>query len=57
MPNGWGNQKLYDLTIEFKETNKEAVIIYDRIGFRTVELIESDLSSNMEIIQIFPFFL
>lgn len=44
MPNGWGNQKLYYIKVEYREgTNTETIV--DRIGFRTVELIEDDLTS------------
>lgn len=46
MPNGWGNQKLYDLKIEYQEGSMETIVVRDRIGFRTVELIEDDLSSQ-----------
>lgn len=45
MPNGWGNQKLYDIEIKYEE-GTESAVVQDRIGFRTVELIEDDLSSN-----------
>lgn len=43
MPNGWGQQKLYDVKIEHQE-GTETVILQDRIGFRTVELVEDDLT-------------
>ncbi|KZS12421.1 Beta-mannosidase [Daphnia magna] len=43
MPNGWGQQKLYDVKLEFQE-GTETVTLQDRIGFRTVELIEDDLT-------------
>jgi hypothetical protein len=47
MPNGWGEQKLYDLKIEYQETGsaEPPVVLDEKIGFRTVELIEDDLPS------------
>lgn len=47
MPNGWGQQKLYDLKIEYQEIGADGtpVIVEEKIGFRTVELIEDDLPS------------
>ena len=46
MPNGWGQQKLYDLKVEFQEMDAEdPVILEEKIGFRTVELVEDDLPS------------
>jgi hypothetical protein len=46
MPNGWGQQKLYDVKIEYQENGvTPSVILEEKIGFRTVELVEDDLQS------------
>lgn len=49
MPNGWGNQMMYRLRLEFQEEGGsiEPFHLEDRIAFRTVELIEEDLSGNI----------
>ncbi|EFX88257.1 hypothetical protein DAPPUDRAFT_311672 [Daphnia pulex] len=48
MPNGWGEQKLYDMKIEYQETGsaEPPVVLDEKIGFRTVDLIEDDLPTG-----------
>ena len=48
MPNGWGNQMLYRLRLEFQEEGGSIApfALEDRIAFRTVELIEEDMSGT-----------
>ena len=48
MPNGWGKQKLYDIKIEYKEGSSGGSTIQDKIGFRTVELVEDDLPGTIQ---------
>jgi len=43
MPNGFGNQTLYSLTISYVEQTFSESKFIDRIGFRTVELVQDPL--------------
>ena len=42
MPNGWGRQTLYNIQIQYIE-GFETITLNDRIGFRTVQLVEDPL--------------
>ncbi|XP_025081545.1 beta-mannosidase-like isoform X2 [Pomacea canaliculata] len=46
-PNGYGNQSLYDVLITFTaDVTKEVSSVQRRIGFRTIELIQKNVSSD-----------
>ena len=45
MPNGWGRQTLYNIKIDYTE-GFETSTINDRIGFRTVELVEDPMKAG-----------
>lgn len=46
MPNGWGEQKLYAISVEYAEDGT-SLAVEDRLGFRTVELVEDDLPGKI----------
>lgn len=48
MPNGWGNQKMYNIRLEFQEGGSLGgyFMLEDRIAFRTIELVEEDMSGK-----------
>lgn len=46
MPNGYGNQILYRLSVDYWETDRTAFSGEIKIGFRTVELIEDALETR-----------
>jgi hypothetical protein len=48
MPNGYGNQTLYNIRLGYTQTGSpfQPQVLYDRIGFRTVELIQDVFSGR-----------
>lgn len=48
MPNGWGEQKLYAVQVRYTEDG-QTFALDDRLGFRTVELVEDDLPGEMRV--------
>ena len=53
MPNGWGSQKMYNIRMEFQEEGGVSggyFMLEDKIAFRTVELVEEDMSGMITYI-------
>ena len=48
MPNGYGNQTLYNIRLGYTQTGSpfQPKVLYDRIGFRTVELVQDVFSGQ-----------
>lgn len=46
-PNGYGNQTLYDMYIVFTSDSGETTSLHRRVGFRTIELVQDPVSSNL----------
>ena len=46
MPNGYGQQTLYRLSVSYMENGVTAFTKDINIGFRTVDLIETDLATG-----------